>query len=119
VGISSRFAASENLDESLDINSALESIKDNMKTLAKENLGCHRLKNNKPWFGDECSKLIDQWKQATLQWLQNPNQIFGDSLKNLRCETSRTFRYKEKEYLKVRINELEMKTKILEIGIEA
>jgi hypothetical protein len=36
---------------------------------------------------DECSKLIDQWKQAELQWLQNPSHINRDNLQNLRCET--------------------------------
>jgi hypothetical protein len=39
--------------------------------------------------------------------LQNPNQISGDNLQNLRCETSRTFRNKEREYLEDKTNELE------------
>jgi hypothetical protein len=39
--------------------------------------------------------------------LQNPSQISGGYLKNLRCETSRTFRTKKREYLKGKINELE------------
>jgi hypothetical protein len=39
--------------------------------------------------------------------LQNPNQINGDNLKNLRSKTSRTFRNKKREYLKGKINELE------------
>jgi hypothetical protein len=39
--------------------------------------------------------------------LQNPSQIYGDSLQNLRRETSRTFRKKKREYLKGKINELE------------
>jgi hypothetical protein len=43
---------------------------------------------------------------AKLQWLQNPNQINGDNLQNLRRETSRTFRNKKREYLKGKINEL-------------
>jgi hypothetical protein len=64
-------------------------------TSAKDNLGYHRLKHNKPWFDYECSKLIDQQKQAKLQRLQNPSQINGDSLQNLRHETSRTFRNKK------------------------
>jgi hypothetical protein len=51
---------------SFDINNAWESIRENFKTSAKDNLGYHRLKHNKPWFDDERSKLIDQWKQATL-----------------------------------------------------
>jgi hypothetical protein len=48
VEISNRYAALENLDESLDINNAWESIRDNIKTSAKENLGYHKLKHNKP-----------------------------------------------------------------------
>jgi hypothetical protein len=58
--ISNRFAGLEILDESFDINNAWESIRENIKTSAKNNLGYHRLKHNKPWFDDECSKLIDQ-----------------------------------------------------------
>jgi hypothetical protein len=38
--------------------------------------------------------------------LQNPSQINGDNLQNLRYETSRTFRKKKREYLKGKINEL-------------
>jgi hypothetical protein len=79
----------------MNISSAWESIRENIKTSANENLGYHKLKHNKPWFDDECSILIDQRKQAKLQWLQNPNQIDGD----LRHETSRTFRIKKSEYL--------------------
>jgi lipoate-protein ligase A len=64
VEISNRFAALESLDESFDINNTLESIIENIKTSAKDNLEYHGLKHNKPWFDDECSKLIDQRKQA-------------------------------------------------------
>jgi hypothetical protein len=80
-------------------------------TLAKDNLGYHRLKHNKPWLDDECLKLIDQRKQAKLQWLQNPSQINGDNLQNLRSETSRICRNKKREYLKGKINELETNNK--------
>jgi hypothetical protein len=43
--------------------------------------------------------------------LQNPSQINGDKLQNLRRETSRTFRKKKMEYLKGKINELETNNK--------
>jgi hypothetical protein len=43
VEISNTFAALENLDESMDINNAWESIRKNIKTSAKENLGYHSL----------------------------------------------------------------------------
>jgi hypothetical protein len=59
VEISNIFTALESSDESFDINNAWESIRENIKTSAKDNLGYLRLKHNKPWFDDECSKLID------------------------------------------------------------
>jgi hypothetical protein len=62
----------------LDIKSAWESIRDNIKTSAKENIGYRKLEHNKSWFDDEGSKLIDQRKQAKLQWFQNPSQINGE-----------------------------------------
>jgi hypothetical protein len=111
VEISNRFGALESLDESFDINNAWESMRENIKISAKENLGYHKLKHNKPWFDDECSKFIDQRKQAKLQWLQNPNQINRENLQNLRHETSRIFRNKKREYLKGIINELETNNK--------
>jgi hypothetical protein len=80
VEISNRFATSEILDESFDINNTWESIRENIETSATDNLGYHMLKHGKPWFNDECSKLIDQWKQAKVQWLQNPSQITVEHL---------------------------------------
>jgi hypothetical protein len=56
-------------------------------------------------------KLIDQQKQAKLNWLQNPTQINGDNLQNLRRETSRMFMNKKREYLRGKINELETNDK--------
>jgi Fe-S cluster assembly ATPase SufC len=43
--------------------------------------------------------------------LQNPSQINGVNLKNLRRETGRTFRKKKREYLKDKTNELESNKK--------
>jgi hypothetical protein len=51
--------------------------------------------------------ILDKRKWAKIQWLQNPNQSNGDNLNNVRCEASRHFRNKKKEYLKAKINELE------------
>jgi hypothetical protein len=60
VEISNRFAALESVDDSFDINNAWEGIRENIKTSAKDNVGYQKLKYNKPWFDDECSKLIEQ-----------------------------------------------------------
>jgi hypothetical protein len=89
----------------------MESIRENIKTPVKDKLGYHRLMFNKQWFDDECSKLIDQLKQAKLQWLKNTNHMNVDNLQNLRRETSRKFRNKKNKYLKRKINELESNNK--------
>ena len=47
-----------------------------------------------------------------MQQLQNPNQSSVDNLNNARCEASRHFRNKKKEYLTAKIDELEPNSKI-------
>jgi hypothetical protein len=46
-------------------------------------LGYYELKHRKPWFDEGCSELLDQRKQAKLQWLQDPSEINGDNLNNI------------------------------------
>jgi hypothetical protein len=94
VEVSNRFAALEDLDTEVEINSAWETIKENIKTSAKESLGYFKLKKHKPWFDEGCSKLLDQRKQAKLQWLQDQSEINGDNLNIVRREASRHFRNK-------------------------
>jgi hypothetical protein len=43
--------------------------------------------------------------------LQDPSEINGDSLNNVRRKASRHFRNKKREYLKDKINELAMNSK--------
>jgi hypothetical protein len=47
---SNTFAVLESSDERFDINNASEINTENIKTSAEDNLGYHRLKNNKPWL---------------------------------------------------------------------
>jgi DNA repair ATPase RecN len=95
VKITNRFAALENTDDNVDMTRARKTIRENVKISAKESLGHYELPQHKPWFDDECSKLTDRRKQATLQWLQNPSQVNGDNMDNVRHEASRTFRTKK------------------------
>jgi hypothetical protein len=55
--------------------------------------------------------LLDERKQAKLQWLQHPSEISGDNLNNIRREASRHFKNKESEYLKDKFNEPGMNSK--------
>ncbi|PNF34643.1 hypothetical protein B7P43_G05860 [Cryptotermes secundus] len=80
VEISNRFAALENLDTEVDVNEAWESIRENIKMSAKESLGYYELKKHKSRFDEGCTKLLDQRKQAKLQWLQDPSELNGYNL---------------------------------------
>jgi hypothetical protein len=51
----------------VEINSAFETIRENIKISAKESLGYFELKKHKPWFDEGCTKLLDQRKDAKLQ----------------------------------------------------
>jgi hypothetical protein len=71
------------------------------------------LKKHKPSFDERCSKLLDQRKQAKLQWLQDPSEIRvnGDKLNSVRREASRYFKNKKREYPKVTIKGLATNSK--------
>jgi hypothetical protein len=77
VEVSNRFAALEDLDAEVEINSAWETIRENIKISAKESLGSFELKKHKPWFGEGCTELLDERTQVKLQWLQDPSEIYG------------------------------------------
>jgi hypothetical protein len=94
-----------------DLDAEVEMIIENINISAKESLSYFELKKNKPWFDEGCSKLLDQRKQAKLQWLQDPSEINGDNLNNARREASRYFRNKKREYLKDKTNELTTNSK--------
>jgi hypothetical protein len=60
-------------------------------------------------------------QQAKLQFLQDPSEINGDNLNNIRRESSSHFRNRKTEYLKDKICELATKSnsKNIETSIEA
>jgi hypothetical protein len=85
-------------------------IRENIKISAKESLGCEFKKHN-PCFDQECSKLVDQRKQAQFQRLQDSSETNWGNLEILRCEASTYFRNKRREYLKDKLNELATNSK--------
>jgi len=115
IEITNRFAALENLNDYEDVNRIWENIKENIQTAAEESLGVHELKQNKPWFGEECLGFLDQMKRAKMQWIQDPRQSNVDILNNVRREVSRHFRDKKKAYMRVEIEEIETNSKIQNI----
>ena len=74
----------EYLSDGENVNRAWENIKEDIKTTAKESLGLHELKQNKPWFNEEGVGFLYQRKQAKMQWVQDPTQSNLDNLNNVR-----------------------------------
>jgi len=114
VKISNRFACSEILDDDniVDINRAWEStsIRENIKSSPPERFCYDDLKQHKYCSDEECSKVLDQRKQAKLQWLQSPSHTYEDNLNNVIRETHRSLREKE-EYQEEKIKHLVTKGK--------
>jgi hypothetical protein len=104
VTIKNKFAALENLDDNGNINRAWETIRENIRILAKESIGLCESKSRRPWFNEECLKFVDRRKKAKLQWLQDPSVVNEDNLCNVRREANRHFGNKKREYLKDKIN---------------
>jgi phosphomevalonate kinase len=82
VEVSNRFAALEDLDAEVEINSAWEMTRENIKISAKESLGYIELKKHTSWL-KKCSKLLDQRNQAKLQWSQDPSRPFRKISENI------------------------------------
>jgi hypothetical protein len=61
----------QNSNAEVDINKALETIRENIKISVKESIGYYESKKHKPWIDKGCSKLLDQRKHAKLQWLRD------------------------------------------------
>jgi hypothetical protein len=88
-----------------------DNMSENINISAERSLGYWESKHHKPWFDEECSKLVDRRRKAKLQWLQNPTEVTEDYHSNVRREASRLFRQEKREYLKEKINELESNSK--------
>jgi len=112
IDITNSFAALENVSVDEDINRAWVSINENIKTSSTESLGMHEIKHHKPWFDEECLGVLDQRRQAKMQWIQVPSQNNIDTMNKVRRDASRHFRNKKKAYLKGEIEELKTNNKI-------
>lgn len=96
----------ENFDNKVHMNRAPDSIKNIIKTLAKESPCHYEWKHHKPLFDIVCSKLLDQRKQAKLQWLKNPNKWMEIILTLQHVKVVQLLGWGWREYLKEKINQL-------------
>jgi predicted metal-dependent hydrolase len=70
------------------------------------------MKQNKPWFDEECLGILDKRKEAKMLWIQNQSQRNVDNMNQVRREAIRPFMNKKKAYLKAKIEDLETNSKI-------
>jgi hypothetical protein len=98
------------MDAEVEINSAWERIRENSNFSQKES-ELLRIEKDNPWFDAGCSRLLYQRKQAKFYLLQDPSEVDGDNLNNVRFGVSRHFTNKMREYLKDKINELASSSK--------
>jgi hypothetical protein len=99
VEISNKLEALENINAEVDVNSTWETVRENLKISLKESPCYYELKH-KLWFGVGSTELLDEMKQATLQWLQKPSELDGVNLNSVRHEVNRHFWNKKRDYLK-------------------
>jgi hypothetical protein len=95
----------EDLDTKVVINSAWNMIEKISTIQPNTSQGFYALKKHKPWLDERFLELLDQRKQAKLQWLQEPVEIDGDNMNGVRHDANRYFWNKKREYLKDKINE--------------
>jgi hypothetical protein len=81
VEVSNRFSALEDMDAEVEINSAWETIRENINISAKGSLGYFELKKHKPWFDEKNTKTYDSVRREVLY---NILKEFGVSLKLFR-----------------------------------
>jgi hypothetical protein len=60
VEILNMFVALEHIEAEVEIHSAWETIRENMRISTKESIGYYELKKHMPWFDERWSKLFDQ-----------------------------------------------------------
>jgi hypothetical protein len=82
----------------------VETIRENIKISVKESLGYYEPRRINHGSMKDAQNYY-QRKQVKLDWLQDPSEGNGNNL-NIRCETSRHFKNKMREYLKDKIDEL-------------
>jgi hypothetical protein len=61
-----------------------DTVRENIRIPAKENIGHCEAKHHKPWLDEEYLELVDRRKQAKLQLFQDPSVVNEDNLSNVR-----------------------------------
>jgi hypothetical protein len=99
------------LDDDVENNMALETIRENIKISAKQSI-LLRNKTYNLWFDEECSETSHQRTQAKVQWLLDQNQTNGANLNNVRSEAKQAFR-EEEDWKKCKIKLMTLRKTVI------
>ncbi|PSN41362.1 hypothetical protein C0J52_19113 [Blattella germanica] len=98
-------------EEETNINREWETIRDTIKLSASESKGLLKKRQSRKWFDEECVDMVHKRKLAKMNWMREPNEINSEQLRSIRRETIRFLKNKKREYLKEKINDLEINAK--------
>ncbi|KYN34991.1 hypothetical protein ALC56_10679, partial [Trachymyrmex septentrionalis] len=107
--VTNRLAASKEINESDDntVDKHWENVRDAIVKSAEATIGfCNRNKN-KPWFDEECVKIIKVRNAARITWLTQNTDKTRDRFFNIRQEAHNMFKVKKRQYLKRKIEEID------------
>ncbi|PSN35187.1 hypothetical protein C0J52_22574 [Blattella germanica] len=110
IKITNRFETLECSEENMATRE-WESIRDTIKLSASESIGILKKRQSRKWFDDECVDMVHKRKLAKMNWMREPNEQNSEQLCSIRRETTRFLKNKKREYLKEKINDLEINAK--------
>ncbi|PSN38275.1 hypothetical protein C0J52_16898 [Blattella germanica] len=68
-------------------------------------------RQSRKWFDEERVDMVHKRKLAKMNWMRVPNEQNSEQLFSIRRETTRFLKIKKREYLKEKINDLEINAK--------
>ena len=74
------------------------------------------MKQNKPWFDEECLGFLERRKRAKLLLIQDPRQCNVDIQNNVRREVSRHFRKKRRHIREIKLRNLKLTVRSKTLG---
>ncbi|XP_018337473.1 PREDICTED: uncharacterized protein LOC108745675 [Trachymyrmex septentrionalis] len=109
VEVTNRLAASKEIDESDDntVDKHWENVRDAIVKSAEATVGFCKRNKNKPWFDEECVKIVKVRNEARITWLAQNTKETRDQFLKIRQEAHNMFKIKKRQYLKRKIEEID------------
>jgi len=109
VEVTNKFAALKEINESDDnaVDKQWENVRDAIVKSAEVTVGFCKRHKNKPWFDEECVKIVKVRNEARIAWLTQNMAETRNKFLNIRQAAHNLFKNKKRQYLKRKIEEIE------------